>query len=123
LSKKAGTITGTTDVAGNFAKFIGYSRCLGEGFGAAEAWSRDERIQPLSLQILCRSSRTLWSAQPPIVLLLPSVRARIDPAPAGASGMIPAFRAEPPQLRDFYRESCYDTAPPAAAARRDHLDR
>ena len=39
FAQKAGTIGSTTDVAANFAKFIGYCSCLEETVGAPETGS------------------------------------------------------------------------------------
>jgi hypothetical protein len=39
FAEKTDTIADTTDVAGNFAKFTVYCRCLGEAFGRLETWS------------------------------------------------------------------------------------
>jgi hypothetical protein len=36
FAQEGRTVAGTIDVAGNFALFIGYYRCLGEAFGMLE---------------------------------------------------------------------------------------
>ena len=38
-NEEGGAIAGTTDIAGNFAKFIGYGRCFGGVFGVSETVS------------------------------------------------------------------------------------
>jgi hypothetical protein len=96
-------LRGASDIAVNFAAFVGYTGRFSVGFkdigNLKLKFNNFNYLLYISinypLQIRCRIVRTLCSAQLWIVFLLPAIRSPITSRPGGGPAMMPAFRAKP----------------------------